>query len=198
MTGGNPLRLGELMLSKAVSGIRPDVTAAQIVALIIAGIPVIANLLHAFGVFTVTPAEQDSLTKTVEWGGAVAVALVGGDAVLRVGRNHADAKVKAAEKTAAVVRGGVQTGTAGSAKVVAGEPQNMTKMAQAPERGAAKPTTEETSPPTADEIEAAMAEMPAHERESLTPYDPEVDDEREGVGAVHDADEAAAPPPDEE
>jgi hypothetical protein len=181
------------MLSKAVSGVRPDVTAAQIVALIIAGIPTIASLLHAFGVFTVTPAEQDSLTKTVEWGGAVAVALVGGDAVLRTGRNHADAKVAAAKHTADALTARGTTMSPGTTAQPA--PQGMTPAPT----GAKSPqaTGEEAAPPTADEIEVAMAEMPADERESLTPFDPEVEFESKAGGITHDADEAAAPPPDE-
>jgi hypothetical protein len=69
-------------------GKRPDITPAQIVA----GIPVIGELLHSFGVYTLSAAQQASLSKAVTWG----LALVGGDAVLRAARAHSDAKVNAA------------------------------------------------------------------------------------------------------
>jgi hypothetical protein len=62
-------------------GIRPDITPAQIVS----GIPIIAELLHSFGVYTLSQAQQDSLGKAVTW----AFALLGADAVSRVGRNLA-------------------------------------------------------------------------------------------------------------
>lgn len=58
---------------------RPAITPAQIIA----GIPIIAELLHSFGVFDLSQAQQDSLSKTVTW----AFALLGADAVIRVGRN---------------------------------------------------------------------------------------------------------------
>lgn len=60
---------------------RPDVTPAQIVA----GIPIVAELLHTFGVYDLSQAQQDSLSKTVTW----AFVLIGGDAVIRLGRNLA-------------------------------------------------------------------------------------------------------------
>ena len=60
---------------------RPNITPAQIVS----GIPILAELAHSFGVFDLSQAQQDSLSKAVLW----AMALVGADAVLRVGRNLA-------------------------------------------------------------------------------------------------------------
>lgn len=58
---------------------RPDITPAQIVA----GVPVLANLLAAFGVFTMTAAQQAALQDTLGW----ALALIGADAIIRVGRS---------------------------------------------------------------------------------------------------------------
>jgi hypothetical protein len=60
---------------------RPAITPAQIVS----GIPIVAEALHTFGVFNLSQAQQDSLSKLVLW----SVALVGGDAVIRFGRNLA-------------------------------------------------------------------------------------------------------------
>jgi L-aminopeptidase/D-esterase-like protein len=69
-------------------GQRPDITPAQVIA----GIPIVGETAHAFGVFTLSAPQQDSLEKVVLW----AFALVAGDAVLRVGRNLKDGKVEAA------------------------------------------------------------------------------------------------------
>lgn len=69
-------------------GPRPDITPAQVAA----AVPVVANLLNAFGVFTLNAQQTDSLQTTVAYG----LALVAGDAVVRVGRNIKDARVEAA------------------------------------------------------------------------------------------------------
>jgi len=58
---------------------RPDITPAQIIA----GVPVLANLLAAFGVYSLTAGQQAALTDTLTW----ALALLGADALIRVGRN---------------------------------------------------------------------------------------------------------------
>lgn len=58
---------------------RPDITPAQIIA----GVPVVANLLAAFGVYSLTAGQQAALTDTLTW----ALALLGADALIRVGRN---------------------------------------------------------------------------------------------------------------
>lgn len=70
------------------TGRRPDLTPAQIVS----GIPILAELLHSFGVYSLSQAQQDSLSKTVVWG----LGLLGADTVVRAARNHADAKRDAA------------------------------------------------------------------------------------------------------
>ena len=49
------------------------------------GLPILAELLHAFSVYDLSQAQQDSLNKDVTW----ALVLVGSDALLRIGRNLA-------------------------------------------------------------------------------------------------------------
>lgn len=60
---------------------RPDLTPAQLIA----GVPVIANLLAAFGVYSLSDVQQAALTDTLQY----ALVLVGADAIIRVGRNIA-------------------------------------------------------------------------------------------------------------
>lgn len=85
---------------KVFSGHRPDITPAQLAAVLVVGVPAISNVLAAFGVFVVTPAEQHALTEALKWGGVFAGLLVGGDAHLRASRNKADATVQAAAMSA--------------------------------------------------------------------------------------------------
>jgi hypothetical protein len=73
------------------SGHRPDITPAQIVS----GIPILAELLHTFGIYDLSQAQQDSLGKAATW----ALALIAGDTVLRVGRAHAQSRIEAAAAT---------------------------------------------------------------------------------------------------
>jgi hypothetical protein len=68
---------------------RPNITPAQIVGLLIAGLPVLANLLRAFGVYDLTNEQEAALTDTLQWASVVAGALFVSDAALRVGRNLA-------------------------------------------------------------------------------------------------------------
>lgn len=70
---------------------RPAITIPQIVS----GIPLIANLLAAWGVFTPTAAQQTTLRDLLVWG----FVLIGGDAAIRVGRNLSDGmKARAAAR----------------------------------------------------------------------------------------------------
>ena len=64
-----------------VSPKRPDITPAQIIA----GVPILASLLRAFGVYDLSKEEQDALSNATTW----AMALIAGDAVIRFGRNLA-------------------------------------------------------------------------------------------------------------
>lgn len=83
-------------------GPRPDVTPAMTGGFLLAGVPVIANLLHVFGVYDISAEQQDALNQAIQWGVIAAGALVLGDTGLRVGRNHADGKVQAAALTPAL------------------------------------------------------------------------------------------------
>lgn len=84
-----------------MSGLRPEVTKAQIIAAIGAGVPVLVNLLAAFGIFSPTPAEQHALTEATKWAIAFAGLLVLGDAHLRGKRNEADAAKAVAQASVA-------------------------------------------------------------------------------------------------
>jgi hypothetical protein len=75
---------------------RPDLTPAQIVGVVVAGVPILANLAQAFGVWTATPAELDALQQAGQFAIAAAGTLFVGDAAIRVGRNVAQARVDAA------------------------------------------------------------------------------------------------------
>jgi hypothetical protein len=57
---------------------RPDITPAQIVG----SVPVIAEFVHAFGIYTFSASQVTSLNHALLYG----VALIGGDALIRVGR----------------------------------------------------------------------------------------------------------------
>jgi hypothetical protein len=77
-------------------GTMPDITPPQLVALVIAGIPIIAQLLHAFGLYDVSPEAQQALSNALTWAGVLAGSLIGGDALLRTGRNLRKGAVEAA------------------------------------------------------------------------------------------------------
>lgn len=61
---------------------RPAITLPQVVALI----PVLLNALAAYGIFTPSTAQASALRDLL----LATVALIGGDALIRVGRNVAD------------------------------------------------------------------------------------------------------------
>jgi hypothetical protein len=82
-----------------LKGRRPDITAAQIAAGLVAGVPGVATLLTAFGVADVSAAQQDALSGALSWSAVLAAVLIGGDAALRGTRNLADAKTDAAAMT---------------------------------------------------------------------------------------------------
>ena len=78
------------------SGPRPDITPPQIVATVVAGIPILAQLMEAFGIYSLDPGQQESLSNAVTWAGVLAGSLIGGDALLRTGRNLRRGQVEAA------------------------------------------------------------------------------------------------------
>lgn len=77
---------------------RPNITPAQIIGLLVSGIPIIATLLHVFGVYDLTREQQGALEDALKWAAGVAAVLFVSDAGLRAARNHADAKRPAARK----------------------------------------------------------------------------------------------------
>lgn len=99
------------MLRGILSGNRPDITPAQIAGLV----PVTADLLHAFGVYTMTEAQRTSLTRAVIVGGALII----GDAIVRVGRNVKDGAVEAAALQSEQVPPGAPTEPGGVVPVEA-------------------------------------------------------------------------------
>ena len=64
------------------TGSRPDITPAQMIA----GIPLVANFLATYGVWSPNPEQQGSLSDLLVWG----FALLGADAAIRIGRNVRD------------------------------------------------------------------------------------------------------------
>jgi hypothetical protein len=74
----------------------PDITLPQIVALVIAGVPIIATLLRAFGVYDLSVEQEKALSDALTWAGVLAGSLIGGDAILRTGRNLRKGQVEAA------------------------------------------------------------------------------------------------------
>jgi hypothetical protein len=87
-------------MTNIMRGHQPDITPAQLVGVVVAGVPVVATLLRAFGVYDVTPDQQHAMQETVTWGAVLGGALFASDAGLRAARNHADARRHAAALSA--------------------------------------------------------------------------------------------------
>jgi hypothetical protein len=79
-----------------LQGRRPDITAAQIAAVLVGGVPAIATLLTSFGVGDASAAQQDARSGALTWSVVLAGVHVGGDATQRSARNLADARTDAA------------------------------------------------------------------------------------------------------
>src|SRR4051812_11560040 len=88
--GTNPIRSRTVF--NVLKGQRPDITPAQLAAVLVAGVPVVATLLSAFGVADLSDAQQTALRDALTWAGVLAALLIGGDATLRTVRNVADAR----------------------------------------------------------------------------------------------------------
>jgi hypothetical protein len=73
-------------------GQRPDVTPAQVAAVLVAGIPAVATLLSTFGIYDLNAGQQDALSGVLTWSAVLAGLLIGGDATLRTTRNVVDAR----------------------------------------------------------------------------------------------------------
>jgi hypothetical protein len=103
-----------------MSGQRPDFTLAQKIAAGVGGIPVLSNLLAAFGLWAPNAAQQDALSGAVTWGGVLAGLLIAGDAGIRGARNVSDARRDAATamaSSAMIANGAVGIPPAGAAAV---------------------------------------------------------------------------------
>ena len=87
-------------------GQRPDVTPAQVAAVLVAGVPAIATLLSAFGIADLTQDQQDALSQVLTWSAVLAGLLIGGDATLRTARNVVDGRRDAAAMLAGSTGGG--------------------------------------------------------------------------------------------
>jgi hypothetical protein len=83
-------------MSTVFSGQRPDITPAQVMGVIIGGVPVAAALLRAFGVYDASPQQEQALMDAVPWAAAIAGLLFASDAGVRAARNAAAAKCEAA------------------------------------------------------------------------------------------------------
>ena len=83
-------------MSGLTKGPMPDITPPQIGGMLIGGIPIIAELLRAFGVYDLGIEQQEALSNAVTWASVLGGALIGGDAILRTGRNMRRGQVEAA------------------------------------------------------------------------------------------------------
>lgn len=81
-------------MSDKIRGPRPDLTTAQIAALVVGGLPLALALAHTVGVFDLNAAQLSTLTEALKWGAILSGLLIIGDAILRTARNGADARVK--------------------------------------------------------------------------------------------------------
>jgi hypothetical protein len=95
-----PVPEKEDIVSNLTKGLRPDITAAQVIGLLIVGLPILANLLRAFGVYDLNPEQTTALEDGLKWAALVAGTLFVSDAGLRAARNQALSKVEAAAVSA--------------------------------------------------------------------------------------------------
>jgi hypothetical protein len=78
---------------ETMRGPRPDITPVQAMATVLAGVPIGAHLLRAFGAGQ--NGDGDAMKESMMWSAAVAGALIGSDALLRAARNYASARTEA-------------------------------------------------------------------------------------------------------
>jgi hypothetical protein len=76
---------------------RPNITAAQIVGLLVAALPVLASIGRVFGLYDLTAEQIVVLNDVLQWAAVVAGTLFVADAGLRAARNQAVAKVQQAQ-----------------------------------------------------------------------------------------------------
>ncbi len=153
----------------AFRGQRPDITPIQTAALFVAGIPIVSKMLAAFDVFTVSAAQQDALGDALTWGGLLGAALVGGDAVIRVGRNVKDGKVEAAEMEAFAFSTANNNLSSGAAEDATDLPHDE-QIEEDPE-----PVVDESTPD--DELAPEDVSRPAQPSEVNLEGEPDEDEE---------------------
>lgn len=156
---------------KMFTGLRPDVTPAQAIGLLVSGVPVVANLARAFGVFDVSPAEEDALKQALTWGSVIAGALFVSDAGLRAARNAAAARTETAAAIAATASAvGPAPDGAGVhrfAATAAVEPVLEEAREFTPEELAAIASDDEVEDPEVDAVPAG--ELPDDDEELRSP-----------------------------
>src|SRR3954451_4442648 len=79
-------------MTNVFSGKRPDFTPAQMAAVLVAGVPAVATLLSAFGIYELSREQQDALAGVLTWSAVLAGLLIGSDATLRTARHVVDAR----------------------------------------------------------------------------------------------------------
>jgi hypothetical protein len=83
-------------MTQIFRGKRPDVTPAQLAAVLVAGVPAVATLLSTFGIYDLSNEQQDALAGVLTWSAVLAGLLIGSDATLRTARNMVDGRRDAA------------------------------------------------------------------------------------------------------
>lgn len=77
---------------------QPPITAAQIVAVLVALIAPTASLLAAFGVYTLTASQQGAINDMIVALAGLGAVIAAADAHLRAARNKAHAQIESAPK----------------------------------------------------------------------------------------------------
>jgi hypothetical protein len=111
----------------------PDVTPPQIIGLAIAGIPILAQLLRAFGIYDLSVEAQAAMSDAVTWATVAGGALIGGDALLRTGRNLRRGNVESSIVQAQIAMGQVPNAVLLPPEKGAATPPGTTFQSTAPE-----------------------------------------------------------------
>lgn len=163
-------------------GTKPDITPAQVIGLLIAGVPVAAKLGAAFAIFTLTAVQQAALNEALQWAAVVAGALFLSDAGLRAARNGAAAKRDAAALLAPAAPATASVGAKGAAGYDA--PLHPGRSSW----GAHEPPAEAAEPPDLTPVAAVASPVEAADG-PLEAVD------AEGEGLIDDQTEFDSPPP---
>lgn len=157
----------------AFRGSKPDLTPAHGAAILIAGIPILANLLSVFGVYDVSRDQQKALEDTVQWGALFGGLLIGGDAAVRAARNKATATIQAAAFNT----------TAGPPD--AGAPASVTTTVEDTASGGSTTITT-----VDDDVDAHEGDLPTDDDEFAVPPPDELEDEPTDPAVVQPSQQA--------